>query len=580
MNGRDRQGKHVGGVTRADEGRGTFAVPKTGRPDQPTNTFHMKRIPHLAIAAAVAGLATSSGHAQSIGSACGCPDVSARTVVNLDPNSAVLDAQGNLIPSSYTMTCDKLYLLSDRMYIGANQDLYIEPGTVVKVANVGGGNGACVIVSRQGQIWANGNESCPIIFTAQADPLDGSYAVTNRGKWGGLILLGRAYNNVRSTDVGSVALTGTDGVGLIEGLLNGDARNYYGMPVGSEVNDDNSGVLRYVSLRHGGEKLGTNNEINGLTLGSVGSGTTIDHVEVIGNLDDCFEFFGGTVNAKYLVGMHSDDDGLDWDQGFSGKLQFYYGLQGPENNGGALNQGDNGVELDSDDHSSNTGNRSTAQIWNATIFSRTDGVSSAGNLNPLNTAGDEAIEAKERTWGSVNNSIFCNFRSGLNLAGAVGAANTTDIWLANNFNVKNCTFQGCAEPLRINGVNTTSGANFTKFTTTDGNSIVAAGALLDATFDTNPFNSNTIADRVNPVPAAGAATSTLKAPADGFFTGVQYRGAFEPGKAPWTQGWTLASKIGSDVSAVAGCAGDLNRDGAINSTDFGLFVGAFNGTCY
>lgn len=77
------------------------------------------------------------------------------------------------------------------------------------------------------------------------------------------------------------------------------------------MDNDNSGVLRYVSIRHGGEKLGTNNEINGLTMGSVGSGTTIENVEVIGNLDDCFEFFGGTVNAKYLIGMHSDDDGLN-----------------------------------------------------------------------------------------------------------------------------------------------------------------------------------------------------------------------------------------------------------------------------
>ena len=545
----------------------------------------MNTLNRIAIAASVAVIASNPGHGQNVGAACGCPPVSSRTVVTLDPTNSptVLAANGDLIPSSYTMTCDKLYLLNDRLYVGAGKDLFIEPGTVIKVANVGGGNAAAVIITRQGQIWANGTESCPIIFTAQADPLDGSYALTNRGKWGGLVLLGRAYNNVRSTDVGSVALTGTDGVGLIEGLLLGDTRNYYGAGIGSEVNDDNSGVLRYVSLRHGGEKLGTNNEINGLTCGSVGSGTTIDHVEVIGNLDDCFEFFGGTVNAKYLVGMHSDDDGLDWDQGFSGKLQFYYGLQGPENNGGVLNQGDNGLELDSDDHSSNTGLRSTAQIWNATIFSRTDNVSSAGNLNPAPSAGDEAIEAKERTWGSVNNSIFCNFRSGLNLAGAVGALNTTDIWQANNFSVKNCTFQGCDQPLRINGTNTTAGADFTKFTVTDANSIVAAGALLDATFDVNPFNGNPLTsalDRVNPVPAAGSATSTLKAPADGFLAGVQYRGAFEPGKAPWTQNWTLAADIGTDVSAVAGCAGDINKDGLINSTDFGLFVGAFNGTCY
>jgi hypothetical protein len=543
----------------------------------------MKPLPQLAIAALLAGVAAVPSSAQNIGSACGCPNVSARTVVTLDPTNSptVLDANGNLIPSSYTMTCDKLYILNDRMYVGANQDLYIEPGTVIKAANIGGGNAATLIISRDGQIWANGSETCPIIFTAQADPLDGTYPVTNRGKWGGLILLGRAYNNVRQTDVGSVALTGTDGEGLIEGLLGGDPRNYYG---GTTLrNDDNSGLLRYVSLRHGGEKLGLNNEINGLTMGSVGSGTTIDHVEVIGNLDDCFEFFGGTVNAKYLVGMHSDDDGLDWDQGYSGKLQFYYGLQGPENTGGVLNQGDNGLEGDSDDsptNATNGGQKATPQVWNVTIFSRTDGSSTAPNPNSLPSSGDEGIEAKERTWGTVGNSIFCNFRSGLNLIGLPGGGNTTQFWQAGQFNVKNCTFQGCDQPLRINGVNTTAGADFTKFTVTDGNVIATAQSLLDATFDVSVLTSNSIIDRVNPVPAAGTATSTIKAPTDGFFTGVQYRGAFEPGKQPWTTGWTLASQIGSDISAVAGCTGDLNRDGVVNSTDFGLFVGAFNTNCY
>lgn len=544
--------------------------------------MNAKSLSQLALTAVLASATTASNAQVNTGASCGCPPVASRTTITLDPTNSpsVLAANGDMIPASYTMSCNNLYLLNDRFYVPDGKDLYIEPGTIIKVANVGGGNGACIIVSRGGQIWANGTETCPITMTSQADPLDGTYAVTNRGKWGGLVVLGKAYNNVKGTDVGSVALTGTDGVGLIEGLPN-EARNYYGMPIGQEVNNDNSGVIRYVSIRHGGEKLGTNNEINGLTLGSVGSGTTVDHVEVIGNLDDCFEFFGGTVNAKYLVGMHCDDDGLDWDQGYSGRLQFYYGLQGPENNGGVLNQGDNGVELDSDDHSSNTGQRATAQIWNATIFSRTDGSASGGQPNPANTAGDEAIEAKERTWGSVNNSIFCNFRSGLNLAGAVGAANTTDIWLAGNFNCKNNTFQGCAEPLRINGVNTTSGADFTRFTTTDGNTIVAAGALLDATFDTNPLASTTVSDRVNPVPAAGSASSTLKPPAsETFLSSVQYRGAFEPGKAPWTQGWTLAADIGSDLSAVAGCTGDLNKDGVVNSTDFGLFVGAFNSSCY
>ncbi|HQW86178.1 MAG TPA: hypothetical protein PLH93_03280, partial [Flavobacteriales bacterium] len=88
--------------------------------------------------------------------------------------------------------------------------------------------------------------------------------------------------------------------------------------------------------------------------------------------------------------------------------------------------------------------------------------------------------------------------------------------------------------------------------------------------------------RVNPVPAAGAvaAQTTLTPPVDGFFTGAKYRGAFQPGATPWTEGWTLAAQIGLDVAASAGCTGDLNRDGLVNTTDFGLFVNAFGTTCY
>jgi hypothetical protein len=91
-------------------------------------------------------------------------------------------------------------------------------------------------------------------------------------------------------------------------------------------------------------------------LGGVGSGTTIDHVEVIANLDDAFELFGGTVNLKYIVGMHCDDDYIDYDQGWNGKIQFFYGLQGPDNSGGAFNQGDNGFEADGDDNATNIAN--------------------------------------------------------------------------------------------------------------------------------------------------------------------------------------------------------------------------------
>ena len=277
----------------------------------------MKRPFKLSLAAGFALASAAGSQAQSVGTACGCPAVSSRTQVLM---STLVNANDDQIAASQTLTCNNLYILDTRYYVLAGQDLFIEPGTVIK-AQDNAGIAHAIVVTRDGQIWANGSQECPIIMTSVADALDGNYSVTNRGVWGSIIVLGRAYTNKRSAD-GDATATATNGVGNIEGLATGDNRHLYGNPVGTEINTDNSGVLRYVSLRHGGEIIGANNEINGLTLGGVGSGTTIDHIEVVGNKDDGFEFFGGTVNAKNLVAMHCDDDYIDWDQGYTGKLQF------------------------------------------------------------------------------------------------------------------------------------------------------------------------------------------------------------------------------------------------------------------
>jgi hypothetical protein len=535
-----------------------YFEPKTLNPEI------MRTLSKLTMAAGLVA-AAAGAHAQSIGAACGCPPVSSRTQVLM---SSLVDGSQNLSNASTTLSCNNLYVLDTRVYVNDGQDLFVEPGTVVK-ANSNPGAAFAIIVARGGQIWANGNEECPIIMTAAADPLDGSYSVQNRGQWGSLIVLGRAYTNKRAAD-GDATATSTDGVGTIEGLAAGDSRHLYGSPIGQEQNDDNSGVLRYVSLRHGGQIIGANNEINGLTLGGVGRGTTVDHVEVLSNLDDAFEMFGGTVNCKYLVAMHCDDDYLDWDQGYNGKVQFFYGVQGPDNSGSTFNQGDNGFECDGDDAATNAANGgipSNPTVYNATLIARTQTIAQA----------DEAIEAKERTQGTIVNSIFTRFRSGLNLAGASGT-NATAFWQGGQLNVRNCTFVDCAQPLRINGVNTTSGADFTKFTVTDGN-VIAASGIIDYTYSmTQP--GNVLTDRVNPVPSAANASTTISAPVDGFFTGARYRGAFAPGVQPWISGWTLAAQIGLDAAAVAGCTGDLNNDGLINAGDFTLFVNAFGGNCF
>jgi hypothetical protein len=542
----------------------------------------MKRIFKLALLAGFAASAAPSS-AQSIGAACGCPPVSSRPNVNL----STLLTGGNLTNNVTTLTCNNLYTLDVTMYVNDGQDLYIEPGTVIKANQAPvGTNAYTLVVSRGGQIWANGSASCPIIMTASADPLNGTYAVTNRGKWGGLILLGRARNNVRNADLRdggpnpSNSITGTDGVGVIEGLLPiSDPRNHYGMPIGQENDNDNSGVLRYVSVRHGGQIIGTANEVNGITFGSVGRGTKVEYVEASSNLDDGLEFFGGTVDVKYASALFVDDDYVDYDQEYRGRIQFFYGLQGPDNSGGTNNQGDNGMECDGDDGPGNTAPKSNPTIYNATII---------GRWTATGGSGDEALEVRREAQGKIINSIFTNFRSGISLSDAA-----VTNWNNGSFEVKNCTFQTRADQtnagdpvadtfkrVRINGGNA-SAADYTKFTA-DGNLSAGFNTLIDASFAISPLTSNTVTDRVNPVPSAGAAgaQSTISAPIDDFFTGARYRGAFEPGAEPWTKGWSVVQTIKADVSAVAGCVGDLNKDGVINSLDFTLFSGAFNGTCF
>ena len=163
----------------------------------------------------------------------------------------------------------------------------IEAGTVIKGQPGQGENASALVVARGGKIFAEGTATNPIIFTSTADDVTdpNDLPLDARGLWGGVIILGKA------------SLNSSPGETPIEGIEVTETRGLYG---GSD-DADNSGVFRYVSIRYGGTDIGAGNEINGLTMGGVGSGTVIDHVEVANNADDGFEWFGGTVNASHLV---------------------------------------------------------------------------------------------------------------------------------------------------------------------------------------------------------------------------------------------------------------------------------------
>lgn len=217
-----------------------------------------------------------------------------------------------IISSDTTWTNDNIYQLNQKVVVEAGVTLTIEPGTIIKGTPGTGSLASALIVARDGMINAMGTASQPIIFTSTQDNITcGQTAGTNldendRGLWGGLLILGNAPCSF-SGDVTELQ---------IEGIPADDTFGLYG---GTDA-ADNSGTLQYISIRHGGALIGEGNEINGLTLGGVGSGTTIDNVEVVGNVDDGIEFFGGTVNATNLLVFAQGDDGLDIDQAYSGTI--------------------------------------------------------------------------------------------------------------------------------------------------------------------------------------------------------------------------------------------------------------------
>jgi hypothetical protein len=209
-----------------------------------------------------------------------------------------------------TWTADKEYIINGFVFVNDGQTLTIEAGTVIRARTGQGSMASALIVARGGTIIAEGSQLNPIIFTVEGDDLEGSVALEARGLWGGLIILGNASINTKS------------GEDLIEGIPISEPRGIYG----GDDDDDNSGILRYVSIRHGGTNIGEGNEINGLTLGGVGRQTTIEFVEVISNADDGVEFFGGAVNCRNLVVAFCGDDAFDLDQGYHGKGQFWLGI--------------------------------------------------------------------------------------------------------------------------------------------------------------------------------------------------------------------------------------------------------------
>ncbi|MBS4056352.1 MAG: hypothetical protein KGZ82_03425 [Bacteroidales bacterium] len=291
------------------------------------------------------------------------------------------------ISENTTWMAGKTYVLQSRIAVLNGVTLTIEPGVVVKGEAGTGANATALLIARGAKLMAEGTAEAPIIFTSVADEIaPGEITSPNldpnfNGLWGGLLILGKAPISAAAESV------------QIEGIPPSDQNGLYG----GTVSDDNSGVIRYVSIRHGGANIGEGNEINGLTLGGVGSGTVINNIEIVANQDDGVEFFGGTVNVSNAIVWNAGDDGFDTDQAWGGTLDNFAVLCGPNT--------DHSLEIDGPEGAYNAGNI----VKNGTIKG-----------NPASQLGDFRDGAR----GSFENIYFFNFADPANGRGDLSLSGT------------------------------------------------------------------------------------------------------------------------------------------------------------
>jgi hypothetical protein len=434
---------------------------------------------------------------------------------NFDPQTTVYPAPtvtvSANITANTTWSSSSVYLLSGPIYVTNNATLTIQPGTVIR------GNaavaGSALIITKGAKIIADGTLAQPIVFTSSAAP--GSRAI---GDWGGIVVLGKASNNLPAN-----ATAGTPaGIGNIEGLPV-SANSEYG---GGATPDDNdySGILRYIRLEFGGYAYQIDKEINGFTFGSVGAATVAEYLQTSFVNDDAFEWFGGTMNAKYLVAYRCLDDDMDCDFGYRGKVQFGLIVRDPNIADQSSGSTSEGFECDNDGAGSTNTPKTAAMFSNFTAIGPLRGNSSA----TINSKFERALRLRRNSEMKILNSIFMDWKRGLHIDGTAAEARAGEDALR----FRNNIIAGCQPSNKI--VTTSATFNHKKYVADNMNDtlISAAGILV------NPYNYTAPDYR----PAAGSIALTNADFNDqGFpqFTATAFRGAFAPAPvAMWTDSWT------------------------------------------
>lgn len=427
-----------------------------------------------------------------------------------------------------TLSADTVYVLTGLYYVDSTYTLSIPEGTVIK-----GDTAATLIVRRGGKLIAKGEPFNPIVFTSLKNP--GARA---RGDWGGIVVLGRApVNKVNPLIEG----------GIIFGSFGGNDPH------------DNSGIIRYVRIEYPGYRFQLDNEINGLTMGGVGDGTEIHHVQVSYSFDDSYEFFGGTVNPHHLVAFGGTDDEFDSDFGNVSHLQFLFGLKDPNFSDPTGNS--RGIESDNDGTGTNDMPFTRQIISNATLVGpeRTDALVGAF---PFETF-DWSAHIRRNSRTSVFNSVIMGYPDGVRIesAGSAAAA-AAGILQWNQVEIQASVLDGtipnagCGIPQHVHDESSwpcnsgTVPGVYNWFETpafNNNGSLVRSPSSIGLTNMTDLNNPD-------PVPAAG---SPLIGAADfsdadlATLQAVSYSGAFDPAlpmAQQWTRGWSNFDPQNTDYS--------------------------------
>jgi len=418
--------------------------------------------------------------------------------------------------SNVLLDRDTVYILTGIYFVDSTKTLTIESGTTIL-----GDSAAVLTISRGGTIIANGTASEPIVMTS-ARPVGSR----KPGDWGGVVVLGNAPTNQVNP--------------LIEG---GIVPGSYGGP----NPNDNSGIIRYVRIEYPGYRFQLNNETNGLTMGGVGNGTTIEYVQVSYSFDDGFEWFGGTVNCKYLVTVGETDDGFDTDFGFQGKVQFGLGMKDPD----WWDPTDNSRAIETD----NAGNaaqyasnpRTNPIFSNMTLIGpkRTD-----GTTVPAGERFDYALMFRRGTQQNLFNSAVVGYERTMSFRDLETYQSIDHPTYTNELiRVRNTSFAsyvGSVDSVETSGTGVVK-ADVGTWLNRNGNSW---GGTAFTSRQPSSLALVNMSSLTNPDPRPGVGTELATAGTDftllntlapGYFTSTSYRGAFDPSVAmssQWTAGWT------------------------------------------